>query len=64
MVAEDRSRGRLIAGLFCWCPGLSQVDFVVSEGGADLFDGGSVGADCFVEKLAGDMELVGPVADV
>jgi hypothetical protein len=34
------------------------------EGGADLFDVGSVGADGFVELVAGDLELVSPVGDV
>ena len=34
------------------------------EGGADLFDVGSVDADGFVELFAGDVELVGPVGDV
>ena len=34
------------------------------EGGADLFDVGAVGADGFVELVAGDAELFGPVGDV
>jgi len=34
------------------------------EGGADLFDVGSVDADGFVELFAGDVELVGPVGDI
>ena len=34
------------------------------EGGADLFDVGTVGADGFVELFAGDVELVRPVGDV
>ena len=37
---------------------------VVGEGGADLVDVGAVGADGFVEDLAGDVELLGPVGDV
>jgi hypothetical protein len=34
------------------------------ESGADLFDVGSVGADGFVELLAGDAELMSPIGDV
>ena len=34
------------------------------EGRADFIDVGTVGADGFVELLAGDTELVGPVGDV
>ena len=34
------------------------------ECGAHLVDAGAVGADGFVELLAGDAELVGPVGDV
>ena len=34
------------------------------ERGADLVDVGAVGADGFVELLAGDLELRGPVGDV
>ena len=34
------------------------------EGGTDLFDVGAVGADGFVELVAGDAELFGPVGDV
>jgi len=37
---------------------------VVGEGGADLVDVGTVDADGFVEDLAGDVELFGPVGDV
>jgi hypothetical protein len=37
--------------------------FVV-EGGANLLDVGAVGADGFVELVAGDVELFGPVGDV
>jgi hypothetical protein len=37
---------------------------VVLEGGADLFDVGAVGADGFVELVAGDAELLGPIGDV
>ena len=37
---------------------------VVGEGGADFVDVGAVGADGFVEGLAGDVELFGPVGDV
>ena len=37
---------------------------MVGEGGADLVDVGAVGADGFVEDLAGDVELPGPVGDV
>ena len=37
---------------------------VVGEGGADLVDVGAVGADGFVEGLAGDVEFFGPVGDV
>src|ERR1017187_2148477 len=37
---------------------------VVGEGGADLVDVGAMGADGFVEGLAGDVELLGPVGDV
>jgi hypothetical protein len=37
---------------------------MVVEGGADLFDVGAVDADGFVELLAGDAELLGPVVDV
>ena len=38
--------------------------FVGVEGGSDLVDVGAVGTDGFVELLAGDAELVGPVGDV
>ena len=38
--------------------------FVGVEGGTDLVDVSAVGADGFVELLAGDAELVGPVGDV
>ena len=38
--------------------------FVVVESGADFFDVGAVGADGFVELVAGDVELFGPVGDV
>jgi len=34
------------------------------EGCADFFDVGAVGADGFVELLAGDVEFFGPVGDV
>jgi hypothetical protein len=34
------------------------------EGGADLLDVSAVGADGFVELVAGDAELLGPVVDV
>jgi hypothetical protein len=34
------------------------------EGGADFFDVGAVGADGFVELVAGDVELFGPIGDV
>jgi hypothetical protein len=34
------------------------------EGGTDLFDVGAVDADGFVELVAGDVELFGPVMDV
>lgn len=34
------------------------------EGGADLFDVGAVDADGFMELVAGDAKLVGPVGDV
>src|ERR1035437_9861791 len=37
---------------------------VVGQGGADFVDVGAVGADGFVEGLAGDVELFGPVGDV
>src|ERR1017187_4684088 len=37
---------------------------VVGEGGADFVDVGAVGADGFVQDLAGDVELFGPVGDV
>jgi hypothetical protein len=36
----------------------------VVEGGADLFDVGAVDADGFVELVAGDAELFGPIVDV
>ena len=38
--------------------------FVGMEGGADLVDVGSVGADGLVEGVSGDAELFGPVGDV
>jgi hypothetical protein len=38
--------------------------FAVLEGGADFFDVGAVSADGFVELVAGDVELFGPVGDV
>jgi hypothetical protein len=34
------------------------------EGGPDLIDVGAVGADGFVEPIAGHAELLGPVGDV
>jgi len=34
------------------------------EGGADLVDVGAVGTDEFVELVAGDTELFGPIGDV
>ena len=37
---------------------------MVGQGGADFVDVGAVGADGFVEDLAGDVELFGPVGDV
>ena len=37
---------------------------VMSEGGADLVDVGAVGADGFVEGLAGHLEFFSPVGDV
>jgi len=39
-------------------------DFVRVEGGANLVDMGTVTADEFVELIAGDAELFGPVGDV
>jgi hypothetical protein len=38
--------------------------FVGVEGGAHFFDVGSVATDCFVELIAGDAELFGPIGDV
>ena len=43
-------------------PKASLAGFV--EGGADLFYVRAVGADGFVEFVAGDAEFVGPVGDV
>jgi hypothetical protein len=37
---------------------------VVGEGGADFVDVGAVGADGFMQGLAGDVELFRPVGDV
>jgi hypothetical protein len=37
--------------------------FVV-EGSADLLDVSAMGADGFVELVAGDVELLGPIGDV
>jgi hypothetical protein len=40
------------------------TSFVEVKGGADFIRVGSVGADRFVELVAGDTELSGPVGDV
>jgi hypothetical protein len=42
----------------------SRLRLFVVEGGADLLDVGAVGADGFVELVAGDVELFGPIGDV
>jgi hypothetical protein len=38
--------------------------FVGVKGGAHFFDVGSVAANCFMELIAGDAELFGPIGDV
>jgi len=44
--------------------GLHGSGGMVGEGGANLVDVGAVGADGFMQGLAGDVELFGPVGDV
>jgi len=44
--------------------GRGRSDGVVGECGADLVDVGAVRADGFMQDLAGDVELPGPVGDV
>jgi hypothetical protein len=44
--------------------GTNLTGFVGVKGGADFFHVGSVRADRFVELVAGDTELLGPIGDV
>ena len=45
-------------------PGENLTGFVGVKGGADFFHVGSVRADRFVELVAGDTKLLGPIGDV